>query len=175
MVTSPRKQHFITPPSSESEGENAPPSPSTSPRKQRSPQKRVNGSPTKAARDMKKAWDVRKKQMATDFLKELDDTIAQSKLAEMTAESGGVQVIWSKKLNSTAGRANWRREKIRDPQPDGSTLTWFKHTANIELAEKVIDDEVKLINVVAHEFCHLCNFMIGEIRDNPHGKEFKEW
>jgi hypothetical protein len=124
---------------------------------------------------MKKTWDERKRYLAADFFKELDNTIAQGKLSEMTTSTGGVELIWSKKLNSTAGRANWRREKIRDPQPDGSVLISYKHTASIELAEKVIDDEVRLINVVAHEFWHLCNFMISGIRDSPHGKEFKEW
>ena len=33
----------------------------------------------------------------------------------------------------------------------------------------------RLLNVVAHEYCHLANFMISGIKDNPHGKEFKEW
>jgi hypothetical protein len=43
------------------------------------------------------------------------------------------------------------------------------------LAEKVIDDEDRLLNVIAHEFCHLANFMISNIKTNPHGKEFKAW
>lgn len=172
MVASPRKNRFATP---TSDDENGPPSPSTSPRKSRSPQKSASPVKSREAREMKKAWDKRKKQIAQDFLQELDKTIVDGKLAELAAATGGVQLIWSKKLNTTAGRANWRREKIRDPQPDGSISTWYRHTANIELAEKVIDDEVKLINVVAHEFCHLCNFMVNGMRDNPHGKEFKEW
>ena len=33
----------------------------------------------------------------------------------------------------------------------------------------------RLINVLAHEYCHLANFMISGIKNNPHGKEFKEW
>lgn len=33
----------------------------------------------------------------------------------------------------------------------------------------------RLINVIAHEYCHLLNFMISNIKDNPHGKEFKLW
>ena len=33
----------------------------------------------------------------------------------------------------------------------------------------------RLLNVVAHEYCHLANFMISGIKDNPHGKEFKAW
>ena len=33
----------------------------------------------------------------------------------------------------------------------------------------------RLVNVLAHEYCHLANFMISGIKNNPHGKEFKEW
>ena len=176
MVGSPRKTRFATPNSDDEGAENGgPPSPSTSPRKSRSPAKNASPVKSKEAREMKKAWDVRKKKMAQEFLDELDKTIAEGKISEMAAATGGIQIIWNKKLKTTAGRANWKREKIRDLQPDKSTRTWFKHTANVELAEKVIDDEVKLINVVAHEFCHLCNFMISGVRDNPHGRQFKEW
>jgi predicted SprT family Zn-dependent metalloprotease len=51
----------------------------------------------------------------------------------------------------------------------------YKHHASIELAEKVIDDEQRLLNVLAHEFCHLATFMMDGIANNPHGKEFKAW
>ena len=96
----------------------------------------------------------------------------------MAASTGGIQIHWSKKLTTTAGRANWKRETIRvkpscpsDPIPAPT----FRHHAAIELAEKVIDSEDRLLNVIAHEFCHLANFMVSNIRTNPHGKEFKAW
>lgn len=50
-----------------------------------------------------------------------------------------------------------------------------RHHASIELAEKVIDDENRLINVIAHEYCHLANFMVSRVKTQPHGKEFKAW
>ena len=60
----------------------------------------------------------------------------------MADSTGGIRVIWSKKLSSTAGRANWRREAIRSKNADGSIRdTTYRHHASIELAEKVIDDE----------------------------------
>ena len=31
------------------------------------------------------------------------------------------------------------------------------------------------MNTIAHEYCHLLNFMISNVKDNPHGKEFKAW
>jgi predicted SprT family Zn-dependent metalloprotease len=120
----------------------------------------------------KKAFSQIKHQLAESFLKELDEKITDGKIAEMAADTGGVKIIWSKKLNTTAGRANWKRETIHSKMPD---ITTFRHYAAIELAEKVIDDEDRLLNVIAHEFCHLANFMVSNIRTNPHGKEFKAW
>ena len=97
----------------------------------------------------------------------------------MAESAGGIQIIWSKKLNSTAGRANWKREALRSKPADGSTssapTTTYRHHASIELAEKVIDDADRLRNVLAHEYCHLANFMLSNVKNNPHGKEFKAW
>jgi predicted SprT family Zn-dependent metalloprotease len=50
-----------------------------------------------------------------------------------------------------------------------------QHYATIELAEKVIDSDSRLVNTLAHEFCHLANFMVSGVRDQPHGVSFKAW
>ncbi|KAK0650278.1 HMG box-containing protein C19G7.04 [Lasiodiplodia hormozganensis] len=122
----------------------------------------------------RRSFEQRKHQLARDFLDELDATITKGEISSLTAESGGVQLVWSKTLNTTAGRANWKKESIK-VQENGMPSVRHKHYASIELAEKVIDDEDRLVNVIAHEFCHLTNFMISNVRDNPHGREFKEW
>jgi hypothetical protein len=144
------------------------PSPTLSPRK--SPTKK-----TVKERDAKKRFEAQKQELAKAFLQKLDDKITKGEIGQLTSNTGGVALIWSKKLNSTAGRANWRRETITKKYADGKIDRSYKHHANIELAEKVIDDEDRLLNVLAHEFCHLANFMISGVKDNPHGKEFKEW
>lgn len=119
---------------------------------------------------------MQKHELATDFLAEVDRTVCAGKLTVLSESTGGIKLIWSKKLSSTAGRANWRRETIRSIASDGLVSTSaYKHHASIELAEKIIDDENRLMNVLAHEFCHLANFMISGIKDNPHGKDFKAW
>ncbi|KAG8529233.1 uncharacterized protein KY384_005868 [Bacidia gigantensis] len=140
-------------------------------------------SPTKSAAKKDKAslakhraFNERKHDMATCFLTEVDQIISNSQVTQMSESTGGIKIIWSKKLTSTAGRANWRREAIRHKHTDGTTSeTTHRHHASIELAEKVIDDEERLTNVLAHEYCHLANFMISGVKDNPHGKEFKQW
>ena len=144
--------------------------------------------------EQRKLFKERKQELAIAFLAEVDRTITSGQVASMADSTGGIRIIWSKKLSSTAGRANWRREIIRSKNADGFVSnTFHRHHASIELAEKVIDDEGqlspnpttsrdkltsfqdRLINVIAHEYCHLANFMIKGVKDNPHGKEFKEW
>ncbi|KAF3049965.1 hypothetical protein E8E11_004599 [Didymella keratinophila] len=130
-------------------------------------------------RAQRKAFADRKHDIASAFLAELDSTIAGGRIDALAASTGGIQLIWSKTLKTTAGRANWRREVIRIKTSPGGAVPAFhtetRHHCSIELAAKVIDDEERLYNVLAHEFCHLLTFMISEVRNNPHGAEFKGW
>lgn len=90
----------------------------------------------------RKLFDDTKHELATTFLAEVDQKISNGQLASMADSTGGIQIIWSKKLSSTAGRANWRREVVRSKNADGYVSTnTHRHHASIELAEKVIDDE----------------------------------
>ncbi|WYZ43034.1 hypothetical protein EsH8_VI_000733 [Colletotrichum jinshuiense] len=135
-----------------------------------------NKSDSAKQKETKKAFEQSKHEIAQEFFRELDDTITQGRLQSLAESTGGIKINWSTKLNTTAGRANWRRETVRSKSPDGTEKSvTHRHHASIELAEKVIDDEHRLLNVVAHEFCHLANFMINGITGNPHGKEFKVW
>lgn len=160
VLRSPKKNRMLQP--------EEPGSPSTSPHKNLSPSKRE-------LLMVRKDFDSRKVGIAQDFFRELDERIADGQIANLAEATGGVHINWSKTLNSTAGRANWRKETSRLRKSDGSTVLEYKHFASIELAEKVIDDETRLLNVIAHEFCHLANFMISGIKDRPHGPEFKAW
>jgi germ cell nuclear acidic protein len=143
-------------------------SPCVSPRK--SPSK-----VDKAVKEAKKTFHTQKQKLAQTFLERLDTEITQGQLAEIARDTGGIRIVWNKKLNSTAGRAQWRREGTVRKHSGGSVDKTYKHYASIELAEKVIDDEHRLYNTLAHEFCHLANFMISGVKDNPHGKEFRAW
>jgi predicted SprT family Zn-dependent metalloprotease len=169
------------------ENEETPPSPTTSPRKKvgapRSTSKKPILAPTisdpsiKEIRAQRKAFSEQKHAIASSFLTELDSTIAKGQISSLSKQTGGIKLIWSRTLKTTAGRANWRREQIRirtGPLPTDYT-TEIRHHCSIELAEKVIDDEERLYNVLAHEYCHLTTFMISNVRNNPHGAEFKSW
>ncbi|KUI72281.1 hypothetical protein VM1G_07985 [Cytospora mali] len=159
---SPKKQLFL------------PSANQTSPKK--SPSKK-GPSQAAVARAAKKAFEQSKHDLADTFLRDLDEHITENKISELSASTGGIRIDWSNRLNTTAGRANWKRETTRrkDAETGAVTSTSYKHHASIELAEKVIDDEHRLLNVIAHEFCHLANFMISGVTTNPHGKEFKAW
>ena len=129
-----------------------------------------------SAKASKASFEAVKANIAVKFLQELDTKITDGQIAHLSESTGGVKIEWSKTLNTTAGRANWKKETVRTTPSDGSDATvTYNHHASIELAEKVIDDESRLMNVLAHEFCHLANFMISGITNNPHGKEFKHW
>lgn len=114
-------------------------SPTGSPRK--SPQK----TPYRKGKEdaaKRKDFNMKKHDLATAFLQEIDQTVANGQVASMASSAGGIRIVWSKKLNSTAGRANWKRETLRTKGADGTvTTTTYRHHASIELAEKVIDDE----------------------------------
>ncbi|KAL7814712.1 SprT-like family domain-containing protein [Trichoderma gracile] len=133
---------------------------------------------TSAKKQTKKSFEAKKTQLATDFLRQLDTRITHGKIGELTESTGGVKIVWSNTLKTTAGRANWKRETVVSKQTSDSGAAGekqYRHHSSIELSEKVIDDEQRLLNVIAHEFCHLANFMVSGITDNPHGKEFKAW
>lgn len=150
-------------------------SPVASPRKKKP---EPIGTPSVAVvRAQRKAFADSKHALAESFLSEIDTTITGGRIGLMSANTGGIKLVWSKTLKTTAGRANWRRETMRlRIGPEITDIkTEIRHHCSIELAEKVIDDEERLYNVLAHEYCHLTTFMISEIRNNPHGAEFKAW
>ncbi|KAF3407145.1 hypothetical protein DPV78_001496 [Talaromyces pinophilus] len=125
----------------------------------------------KAAAARKKEFDDRKTSFAQEFLLALDEAVSGGQINKLAQSTGGVRIEWSKTLRSTAGRAKWKQERFK--QAEGN-YRYVQH-ASIELAERIIDDENRLLNTLAHEYCHLANYMISQIRDQPHGTSFREW
>lgn len=191
LTTSPRKKWKIWEDEGDDSGSESPcESPARrigSPEKKvTSPSKKVMGSEKKAAALAKKGFDEEKVGLAQDLFRELDEKVSNGKLAQLSQSTGGVKIVWSKNLRSTAGRANWRRTVTKtstgSPVKDNPGRAVVEagdvrvqHYASIELAEKVIDNEERLVNTLAHEYCHLANFMVSGVRDQPHGASFKRW
>ncbi|CAJ2508840.1 Uu.00g138660.m01.CDS01 [Anthostomella pinea] len=147
--------------------------------------RRYGNSPEK--RDAKKAFDAIKEDLARSFLRELDERITEGRLERLTECTGGLRIVWSNTLNSTAGRAHWKCKTItttsRQPTSSSSsstsasstTTTVKQHQAHIELATKVLTNTPDLLNTVAHEFCHLAVFILDGKPKSAHGPEFKAW
>ncbi|TGJ79314.1 hypothetical protein E0Z10_g9457, partial [Xylaria hypoxylon] len=146
--------------------------------------RRYGTSPEK--KQAKKVFDAVKEDLARDFLLELDEVITNGRLAELTEATGGLRIVWSNTLLTTAGRAHWKCKTTTttSKQPSASstsittkmmTTTTMQHSASIELATKVLSNESDLLNTVAHEFCHLAVFLLHGKPKLAHGAEFKAY
>lgn len=124
------------------EDERAPKSPTSSPKKSRgrSPKKT---DVEKQVAEARKTFGSEKHVIASNFLKELDEQITGGKVGKLANDGSGVKLEWNRKLNSTAGRAHWRKEGRREKALAGQEKgeIKYRHEARIELAEKVIDCE----------------------------------
>ncbi|TYJ57273.1 hypothetical protein B9479_002006 [Cryptococcus floricola] len=120
---------------------------------------------SKARADMtKKGWNQEREKIASSLFKELDETVFQKKLGEKGAKA---TIEWNSRLLKTAGMARQRRPVLKD----GNVSTVYL----IELSEKVLTDESRIKNTLAHEMCHLATWAISGDLKNPHGKHFKSW
>ncbi|KAG0148367.1 hypothetical protein CROQUDRAFT_32602, partial [Cronartium quercuum f. sp. fusiforme G11] len=79
-----------------------------------------------------------------------------------------LDLVWSKRLNTTAGKAKWTVFK------DGNGKM-IREKVVIELGTKVVDSESRLMNTLAHELCHVATWIIDRQKDEKHGKFFKAW
>ncbi|KAI0097469.1 hypothetical protein GGR51DRAFT_541105 [Nemania sp. FL0031] len=154
--------------------------------------RRYGTSPEK--KQARKAFDAVKENLARDFLHELDTAITEGRLSRLTDSTGGLRVVWSNTLLTTAGRAHWKCKTTTttSKQPSSTSAggsgssssgggmtttktTAIQHYASIELATKVLSNEADLLNTVAHEFCHLAVFLLHGKPKLAHGAEFKTY
>jgi predicted SprT family Zn-dependent metalloprotease len=117
---------------------------------------------TQAYRDAVRAahFGVEKVYEAEDFVQKLDEKLTGGQIGATTAVTGGVKILWNKRLTATAGLARCK----------GGAFP----SATIELSDKLIDDQERLLNTIAHESCHVANILIsGDLRS--HGSGFHAW
>ncbi|KAI0443052.1 hypothetical protein F4803DRAFT_516667 [Xylaria telfairii] len=147
----------------------------TAPENKEELKRRYGTSPEK--KQAKKAFDSIKDDLARDFLAELDEVITDGKLSRLTETTGGLRIVWSNTLQTTAGRAHWKCKTTTTTsrQPSTPSTTTTQHYASIELATKVLCNESDLLNTVAHEFCHLAVFLLHGKPKLAHGAEFKTY
>ncbi|KAJ5281016.1 hypothetical protein N7478_006388 [Penicillium angulare] len=163
-------------PENESLGEaNTTKSNKTSTKKAEAEGRKAETAQRKAEKARLEAFDAVKDDLANKFIRELDTIVNGGKILEMTAPTGGLEIRWSKYLQTTAGRASYKPSyaRLSSGQMDRSHVA--RHTAFIELGSRIIQDEDRLVNTLAHEYCHLANYMITGMLNNPHGADFKKW
>ena len=155
--------------------------PPKSPKSSKSPSKtaikKAEAEAKRAAKARRESFNNKKASFAETFLRVLDTAVSDGEVNRLARQTGGVKITWSKTLQKTAGRAQWRSERVecRGPDVQRTGASQYTHHATIELAERIIDDQYRLINTLAHEYCHLANFMVSRVTDNPHGASFKAW
>lgn len=129
--------------------------------------KKAEAEAKRAEKALRQAFEDKKVGLAKTFLHDLDMAVTGGKIIQLAEETGGVEIVWSKTLQKTAGRATWKATHGRSSTP--------LHYAKIELADRILVDEYRLTNTLTHEYCHLANYMISRVVDQPHGPSFKSW
>jgi len=92
-----------------------------------------------------------------------------------------VQVLWNKRLLTTAGitklkftssrRGSGASSSTESKQEKHARLA-AQRTAVIELSEKVCDSEDRLKTTLLHEMCHAATWLLDSERKPPHGPSF---
>lgn len=136
--------------------------------------KKAQAAQRREARAKREAFNLKKQSLARDFFETLDNAVTGGKVQELSKDTGGLKIVWSKTLSTTAGRCLWRSQ-ITKLGSEPKTSRELLHHATIELAEKIIDCEDRLLRTFAHEYCHLTNYMISNVHDQPHGSSFQQW
>lgn len=152
----------------------APPAPKTP---SKTAMKKEEAAKKRAEKERRAEFDNNKAQFAKAIIKALDLAMTGGKVLNYTKSTGGVPVVWSRALQKTAGRTFYKgeREMVRSESGEGPDVCIVRHKCRIELAERIITDEYRLLNTLAHEFCHVLNFVISNVQDKPHGANFHAW
>ncbi|KAJ5504130.1 hypothetical protein N7463_007004 [Penicillium fimorum] len=140
-------------------------------------QKKAEAARKREIRAQVAEFNQKKIAFAEGFLRHLDNTF-NSQISNMTKETGGIKIIWTKNFRNTAGRATVRTERFLKGEASVEEPAKRRYYATIELSEKVLDSEDKILCTMTHEYCHLLDIMVTENRAKgtaQHGASFKQW
>lgn len=122
-----------------------------------SSRQKPSGTPRSGKKVLLAAEQEKRHEYAVSLFNDLNRTVFKNGLPEDT------KLNWNKRLLTTAGRAKWHRSR------EGV------QTAEIELAEKILDCEERIRNTLSHEMCHLASWIIDSEFKEGHGKFWKSW
>ncbi|KAK6533618.1 hypothetical protein TWF694_002554 [Orbilia ellipsospora] len=150
---------------------NIPKTPATMPRAK---PKTKSLAPKTVEKLKRKSFEDSKDQFAKDYLKELDETVNNGEIGKLTAQTGGIQLVWTNAKQTTAGTCQVRRYSTGED----NLSAYFACTITLEV--KVCDDFDRVRDTLAHEYSHACVDILELDRrqlknEGPHGKSFKTW
>ncbi|KAJ6189529.1 hypothetical protein N7519_004437 [Penicillium mononematosum] len=139
-------------------------------------QKKAEAARKREIRAQLAEFNQKKTGFAEEFLRYLDNAF-DDRISRMTEETGGIKIVWKKNFRNTAGRATVRSERfLKGAVEEPGKRRYY---ATIELSEKVLDTEDKILCTMTHEYCHLLDIMVTENRAKggtaQHGASFKQW
>ena len=125
-----------------------------------------------------------REKYAQNYLDHMEDRVNRGLIYLLTGS--GVNLKWSNKLRTTAGRAHALRKGPYDGALQDISVRFdpsnkTKYFATIELNEKVIDKPQRLADTLAHEYAHICEFLIDHrggpypVGGKAHGRGFRRW
>ena len=111
-------------------------------------------------RDVSRTTFARKReQYTTSTFDEFNTKVFNGSLSS-------VEVVWSRRLNTTAGLTRLKRIGTSDTT---------RRIATIELSTKILDNLERLRATLLHEMCHAAAWLVDGVHKPPHGKVFKKW
>ncbi|KAI2730427.1 hypothetical protein CBS147332_2279 [Penicillium roqueforti] len=140
-------------------------------------QKKAEAARKREIRAQVAEFNQKKIGFAEEFLRHLDSAF-NDQITRMTEQTGGIKIIWTKNFRNTAGRATVRSERFLKGASGVEDPEKRRCYATIELSEKVLDSEDKILCTMTHEYCHLLDIMVTENRAKgtaQHGTSFKQW
>jgi predicted SprT family Zn-dependent metalloprotease len=140
-------------------------------------QKKAEAARKRELRAQIASFNENKVAFAEKFLQRLE-MMFDNQITRLTEGTGGIKVIWTKNFRNTAGRATVRSERVFTGASGIENTGRRIHHATIELSEKVLDSEDKILCTMTHEYCHLLDMLVTENRGkgaSQHGASFKQW
>jgi predicted SprT family Zn-dependent metalloprotease len=130
------------------------------PREQKTKPKQLKNSVT-SFQDVTRTSFARKRKHFTQ------STFAEFNTKAFNGSLSSVEVVWSKRLKTTAGLTRLKRI--------GTSADSMRRIATIELSTKILDNLERLRATLLHEMCHAAGWLVDGVHKPPHGKVFKKW
>lgn len=124
------------------------------------PKQSTNKKSATSYQDVSRTTFARKREQYTR------STFAEFNTKVFNGSLSSVEVVWSKRLKTTAGLTRLKRIGTSDS---------MRRIATIELSTKILDNLERLRATLLHEMCHAAGWLVDGVHKPPHGKVFKKW